>query len=651
MSFFDGKIEIVRPIATGAYFDAYEAVDTALGRPVFLKMSRVSNEPSVAAVIEAHVRQWRVLARAIIQGMPAIHTFGRDSGRWCLVTQWVAGQSLRTLLDEKAGAVGDPAGFILSVLERCLFILADMHAGGLVHADVSPGNILVDPNARSLNVYLVDPAPAVDLPDPNDPARRLIFGNPNFWAPEVQAGRPSTASADLYALGKVIGHAAQRLKVAPPDLVRRLTALQPSDRPASAQEALAILRADRDLAPAPMAFAARAPDQDVAPPGSLSWTGPTVLSSPLAQDATRLAGVPAPPDAWNEATVLMPVPGGPAGPTPEDVPASSRAWTDATTLASPESEAPTRVVSAPAPAPAPPRGTWSEASALMSVPVPRPATDSAPAKADFSVVAPNLIEAGRNFVVEVWVAPSGERDAMIEQATRNGRMAERSGRSHLNIDRDTLITVVLKLPDFEVPDAIETMGWNGDIRNVGFIVKAPASLPPGVYPGAAKLLQGQIPFASIMFDLEIVSPQGRREAPPTPLSAHVHRIARAFASYASPDRAEVLRRVQGIQAAGTQVFLDIINLRTGQDWEKALSHEIDASDGFFLFWSRHAAESEWVEREWRYALQRRGLDFINPLPLEDPRLVKPPAELKSKHFNDMLLAFIKAEEVLHKGPG
>jgi hypothetical protein len=212
-----------------------------------------------------------------------------------------------------------------------------------------------------------------------------------------------------------------------------------------------------------------------------------------------------------------------------------------------------------------------------------------------------------------------------------------------------LITVILKLPDFEVPDAIETMGWNGDIRNVGFIVKAPASLAPGLYPGAAKLMQGQIPFASIMFDLEIVSPQGRAEGPAIPLSLHVQRIARAFASYASLDRVEVLRRVQGIQAAGTRVFLDIVNLRSGQDWEKALSHEIDASDGLFLFWSRNAAESAWVEREWRYALERRGLDFINPLALEDPRLVAPPAELRSKHFNDMLLAFIKAEEAFHKG--
>ncbi len=642
MSLFDGKIDIVRPIATGAYFDAYEAVDTALERPVFLKMSRASSEPSVAAVIEAHVRQWRVLARANFQGMPAIYSFGRDSDRWCLVTQWVAGQSLRALLDEKGGPVRDPSGFIRSVLERCLSILADMHAGGLVHADVSPGNILADPSARSLNVYLVDPAPAVDLPDPHDPTRRLIFGNPHFWAPEVQAGRPATASADLFALGKVIGQAAQRLKVAPPALVRRLTALQPSDRPASAQDALADLRAERDRAPVPMVGAGRGEA-----PGSSAWMGPTVLSA-AAEESTRLASVPAPPDTSSEATVLMRVPGRPAGPTSQHAP-ESRAWTDATALASTEFQAPTQVVSVPPSAPPPPRGTWSEASALMSVPVPRPSAASAPAKADFSVVAPSLIEAGRNFVVEVWVAPSGERDAMIEQATRSGRMVERSGRSHINIDRDTLITVILKLPDFEVPDAIETMGWNGDIRNVGFIVKAPASLAPGVYPGAAKLLQGQIPFASIMFDLEIVSPQGRREAPPTPRSAHVQRIARAFASYASLDRAEVLRRVQGIQAAGTQVFLDIINLRTGQDWEKALSQEIDASDGFFLFWSRRAAESEWVEREWRYALQRRGLDFINPLPLEDPRLVKPPAELKSKHFNDMLLAFIKAEEVLHQG--
>jgi hypothetical protein len=283
----------------------------------------------------------------------------------------------------------------------------------------------------------------------------------------------------------------------------------------------------------------------------------------------------------------------------------------------------------------------SEASMLTSVPIPSKQTVD---RADFSVIAPRLIEAGRHFVVEIWVGPSGQHNAMVEQATRSGRMVERANRSSIDVANDTLISVVLKLPDFEVQDAADTLGWNGDIRNVGFIVKAPEALKPGIYPGAAKLMQNQVPFASIMFDLEVVSSEVRIDAPAKPLDTHVQRIARAFASYASLDRAEVLRRVQGIQALGTNVFLDIVSLRTGGQWESTLYREIGASDGFFLFWSQNAAKSEWVEREWRYALKVRGLDFINPLPLEDPRNVNPPAELSSKHFNDMLLAFIKVED-------
>src|ERR1019366_3096743 len=198
----------------------------------------------------------------------------------------------------------------------------------------------------------------------------------------------------------------------------------------------------------------------------------------------------------------------------------------------------TNALSVPAPQPA---IGWLEASAAYSVPVPQPAMKALASNADVSVIAPNLIQAGRHFVVEVWVAQSDDRSAMLDQATRAGRMIERGGRSHINLDRDTIITVIMKLPDFEVPDPIETLGWNGDIRNVGFIVRAPESLAPGIYPGSAKLMQGQIPFASIVFDLEVASHEGPVDASSRPLSLHVQRIARAFASYASQDRGEVLR--------------------------------------------------------------------------------------------------------------
>ena len=42
------------------------------------------------------------------------------------------------------------------------------------------------------------------------------------------------------------------------------------------------------------------------------------------------------------------------------------------------------------------------------------------------------------------------------------------------------------------------------------------------------------------------------------------------------------------------------------------------------------------------ALSNKGLGFIDPVPLEDPRQVPPPAELADLHFNDKWIAFMKS---------
>lgn len=70
---------------------------------------------------------------------------------------------------------------------------------------------------------------------------------------------------------------------------------------------------------------------------------------------------------------------------------------------------------------------------------------------------------------------------------------------------------------------------------------------------------------------------------------------------------------------------------------------IAKSDVMYLFWCCHALASPWVSKEWRYALKQRGLDFIDPVPLEGPELTPPPSELAEKHFNHPLLAYFSAE--------
>jgi hypothetical protein len=101
-----------------------------------------------------------------------------------------------------------------------------------------------------------------------------------------------------------------------------------------------------------------------------------------------------------------------------------------------------------------------------------------------------------------------------------------------------------------------------------------------------------------------------------------------------------MARIQGIQKAAPalRVFVDVMNLRSGDNWERKLNEAITESDVFYLFWCRHAKKSEWVQKEWRYAYQSRGIDFIDPVPLESPVLAPPPPELSKKHFNEPILS-------------
>jgi len=79
-------------------------------------------------------------------------------------------------------------------------------------------------------------------------------------------------------------------------------------------------------------------------------------------------------------------------------------------------------------------------------------------------------------------------------------------------------------------------------------------------------------------------------------------------------------------------------LRSGENWNARLLELIDSADIFQLFWSRHAAESEYVRQEYQYAaaLRRRGVKsatFIRPIRWEEPMPAPPPPELAELHFD------------------
>jgi membrane protease subunit (stomatin/prohibitin family) len=258
---------------------------------------------------------------------------------------------------------------------------------------------------------------------------------------------------------------------------------------------------------------------------------------------------------------------------------------------------------------------------------------------DFSITAPQCLQPSRSYVLDVWAHLPALREEIIQRARQSLVGEPRTHtRSGVEVARGAALKVRLRLPGFVIEEPEDTILWNGSITNTSFIVNVPENIATDSHTGKVIIYQNELQIARLNFALQV----GPQELPAEVAPAEVDWIQSAFASYAHADRDEVFRRAQGIQKGnpGLDLFLDVVSLRSGDAWEKRITEEILRRDVFFLFWSQAASQSSHVEKEWRAALAQKGIDAIDPVPLESPDEVPPPHELASLHFNDTWLALI-----------
>jgi len=259
----------------------------------------------------------------------------------------------------------------------------------------------------------------------------------------------------------------------------------------------------------------------------------------------------------------------------------------------------------------------------------------------FSVTSPSVVCPGEPFVMDVWAHLLSEWEQVMQRAREAapGAKIEVKSKGPKRIGRGTTLVVRLTLPGLTVEDPEDTILWDGTIGNASFGVMVPRDAAMGPRRGQVMIYADELRVASVQFLIRVGTFQSGLHVVSSPEELH----RKAFASYATEDRNDVLARVQGIRKAapGLDVFLDVLSLRSGQYWEKELERFMLSSDVFYLFWSANAKRSKWVEEEWRCALDKRGLDFIDPVPLVSPEDVPPPPELAAKHFNDPLLVWMQ----------
>jgi predicted Ser/Thr protein kinase len=189
-----GRWTITRELGRGGHSVVYLARDLELDTEVAVKL--LVPPPAAAKVARERMRREVQVVRTLShQNIVAVYDFVEE-GPWSFVVmEYVAGPDLHVRVAER----GPLSELQVVRLGRDLSAaLGTAHRRGILHRDVKPQNVLLDPDGR---FRLTDFGSARLDDQVGMTATGGLAGTPDYTAPEVLAGGRGDARADVYALG------------------------------------------------------------------------------------------------------------------------------------------------------------------------------------------------------------------------------------------------------------------------------------------------------------------------------------------------------------------------------------------------------------------------------------------------------------------
>lgn len=189
-----GRYRIDEYLGSGSYAIVYRAVDTVLNRTVALKVLK----PIWAAdgeIFARFMREARSAANLIHPQIAWVIDIGEIDEKHYLAIRYIDGVALDKLLARRGALSWISA---VSVLEQIGQALDYAHQRSMVHRDIKPQNILIsDKEGAVLTDFgLVKPMQENSLLTQSG----AIVGTPQYIAPEIWNGEPSSPASDQYAM-------------------------------------------------------------------------------------------------------------------------------------------------------------------------------------------------------------------------------------------------------------------------------------------------------------------------------------------------------------------------------------------------------------------------------------------------------------------
>jgi serine/threonine protein kinase len=279
-------------LGRGGSASVYRARDEFLGRIVALKViAPTSVDPSAIRRERAEVELLASLNhRALVTLFDA--GVGEFDGyeRTFLVMELVDGPTLRERIERGPIAPLDVGTMAVDLAEA----LSIVHAQGVVHRDIKPGNVLLHTSGLPTHEFtakLADFGIASLIDSTRVTAAGMLVGTAAYLSPEQARGAAPAPASDVYSLGLVLLESFTRTRAFPGALVESVHARLVGDPPipgwlghgwTSLLTAMTALHPESRPTAIEVAVAARALEHELAMPGARADAGTTVAATAFA---------------------------------------------------------------------------------------------------------------------------------------------------------------------------------------------------------------------------------------------------------------------------------------------------------------------------------------------------------------------------------
>src|SRR6187431_1142851 len=191
------RYEIRQSLGKGGMGEVFLAYDRTTQQPVALKIVR--EEAKMPGDDEA-MRQELLHARSVSHpNVCRVHDLAPSPFGPILVMEHIAGQTLHTHIRRRKAQGGYKQDEFRKIASEVCAGLAAIHAQGLVHGDLKPGNVMVtEDKAIILDFGFAQERARLSARRPGAPPDG---GTPNYMAPERLRSGGASAEDDIYALG------------------------------------------------------------------------------------------------------------------------------------------------------------------------------------------------------------------------------------------------------------------------------------------------------------------------------------------------------------------------------------------------------------------------------------------------------------------